>query len=104
MIRKTAKQKTKQKVNAQKDYTVTYEYVPTKDAEERTARIYRIIFDALRKKSAMNSIVCYCFNYSETDIEQDVIKNKGASTILEKIKASKQLGSCRCHETNPSAK
>ena len=49
-------------------------------------------------------MVCYCFNYSEADIEQDVLKNNGYSTILEKIKASKQLGSCRCHETNPSGK
>ncbi len=52
----------------------------------------------------MNNKVCYCFNYSETDIEQDVIKNKGASAILEKIKASKKEGACRCHETNPNGK
>jgi hypothetical protein len=48
--------------------------------------------------------ICYCFGYSEADIEQDVIKNKGASTILEQIKASKMEGSCRCHETNPTGK
>jgi hypothetical protein len=104
MIKKTAKQKTKQKVNAPKNYTVTYEYVPTEDAEERAARICKIIFDDLRKKAAKNSIICYCFNYSETDIEQDVIKNKGTSTILKKIKDLKKEGSCRCHETNPSGK
>jgi len=52
----------------------------------------------------MSSLVCHCFSYSETDIEQDVIKNKGVSTILKKIKASKKEGSCRCHETNPTGK
>ncbi|HAM49152.1 MAG TPA: BFD-like (2Fe-2S) protein [Nitrospiraceae bacterium] len=49
-------------------------------------------------------LVCYCFGYSEADLKQNVIKNNGCSTILEKIKASKGEGTCRCHETNPSGK
>jgi hypothetical protein len=52
----------------------------------------------------MSKMVCYCFNHSEADIEQDVLNNNGQSTILEKIKASKQLGTCLCHETNPTGK
>lgn len=52
----------------------------------------------------MDKLICYCFNYSEADIEQDVINNKGLSTILEKIKASKKEGACRCHEKNPTGK
>ncbi len=52
----------------------------------------------------MSKMVCYCFNYSETDIEQDVRNNNGQSTILEKIKTAKQMDSCRCKETNPSGK
>jgi len=52
----------------------------------------------------MGTVICYCFSYSEDDIVQDVIKNKGASPILEKIKTSKKAGLCRCHETNPTGK
>lgn len=50
------------------------------------------------------SLVCYCFGYSEADIEQDVRDNNGRSLILERIKASKQQGVCRCHEKNPSGR
>jgi hypothetical protein len=52
----------------------------------------------------MDKLICYCLNYSEADIERDVRDNNGRSLILEKIKASKQSGLCRCHETNPSGK
>ena len=40
----------------------------------------------------MGKLVCYCFGYSESDIEQDVKEHNGESTILERIKASKQAG------------
>jgi hypothetical protein len=48
--------------------------------------------------------ICYCFGYTDSDIEADVIANNGESTILKKIKAEKQKGSCRCHLTNPLGK
>jgi len=48
-----------------------------------------------------SNLFCYCFGYCDADIEQDVINNKGFSTIVEKIKASKKKGSCRCPENNP---
>lgn len=54
--------------------------------------------------NTQDKLVCYCFGYSEADIEQDVISNSGRSLILEKIKASKQDGACRCHEKNPTGK
>lgn len=56
------------------------------------------------EEKIMSEMVCYCFNYSEADIKQDVRNNNGQSIILGKIKTSKQLGSCRCHETNPTGK
>jgi hypothetical protein len=52
----------------------------------------------------MNKLICYCFGYSEQDIEHDVINNNGRSLILEKIKASKLDGTCPCHEKNPKGK
>lgn len=52
----------------------------------------------------MNELICYCFNYSEEDIEQDVRKNNGHSAILEKVRAAKEAGACRCFETNPKGK
>ncbi len=48
-------------------------------------------------------LVCYCFNYSESDLETDIRKN-GKSTIEEKIKAEKNAGSCGCATKNPSGK
>lgn len=44
--------------------------------------------------------VCYCFEYTKEDIEQDVIKN-GTSTILGRILAEKQGGKCECAAKNP---
>jgi hypothetical protein len=52
----------------------------------------------------MSKLICFCFNYSEADIEQDVRDNGGKSTILERIKTSKQAGLCRYPETNPTGK
>jgi len=36
----------------------------------------------------MMDLICYCFDYTHEDIEQDVMKN-GRSTIMEKIMAEK---------------
>ena len=52
----------------------------------------------------MSKQICYCFGYSEADIEADVIANNGESTILKRIKAEKQKGACRCHLTHPLSK
>ena len=51
----------------------------------------------------MPALVCYCFGYSEDDIRRD-FGTHGRSTILEKIKAEKQFGNCRCAEKNPKGR
>ncbi|WP_228855709.1 bacterioferritin-associated ferredoxin [Desulfomarina profundi] len=51
----------------------------------------------------MSKLICYCFNYSVKDIEEDVIKN-GRSMIQERIVREKKDGACQCHTRNPSGK
>ncbi len=51
----------------------------------------------------MSEMVCYCFEYTREDIEQDVLKN-GRSTITEKIIAEKKIGGCNCRTKNPKGR
>ena len=51
----------------------------------------------------MNNFICYCFEYSREDIEQDVVKN-GRSLIMEKIQAEKKIGGCQCAVKNPKGR
>jgi len=48
----------------------------------------------------MIDLVCYCFEYSREDIEQDVLNN-GRSLIMEKIMAVRRFGGCQCTTKNP---
>jgi hypothetical protein len=48
-------------------------------------------------------LICYCFNYTESDIEADIHKNR-KSSIEERIKAEKKAGACECATKNPSGK
>lgn len=48
----------------------------------------------------MDDVICYCFNYTVSDIETDALKNK-KSTIEERIKTEKKAGACQCKTTNP---
>ena len=48
----------------------------------------------------MDTLICYCFNYTELDIESDV-KLHGKSTIEERIISEKKAGVCRCKIMNP---
>jgi len=48
-------------------------------------------------------LICYCFSYSEADIETDILANR-KSTIEERIKAEKKAGACECATKNPSGK
>jgi len=50
-----------------------------------------------------NNLICYCFNYTEADIESDILENR-KSTIEERIKAEKRAGVCECVTKNPSGK
>jgi len=48
----------------------------------------------------MNGLICYCFGYTASDIEEDVMKN-GRSVIMERILSEKKAGGCQCHVKNP---
>jgi len=48
----------------------------------------------------MSNLICYCFDYTERDIEVDLRQN-GRSTIMEKILAEKGMGGCQCATKNP---
>ena len=50
-----------------------------------------------------NDLVCYCFQYTKKNIEDDYFKN-GRSMILEKIIAEKKIGGCDCAEKNPKGR
>lgn len=47
--------------------------------------------------------ICYCFNYTATDIEQDALAH-GRSTILARIQAEKKAGACQCATKNPKGR
>lgn len=47
--------------------------------------------------------LCYCFNYTTTDIEQDVLAH-GRSTIMERILSEKKAGACQCVTKNPKGR
>ncbi len=49
----------------------------------------------------MNNYICYCFNYTEKDIIDDIIKNNGESNILKMIAEEKKKGNCQCSSKNP---
>ena len=51
----------------------------------------------------MTDLICYCFEFTSEDIQQDFIKH-GRSVIMEKIKAEKKMGSCQCGTKNPRGK
>lgn len=53
--------------------------------------------------TASQELICFCFNYTRGDLEQDLLAN-GRSLILEKIAAEKKLGSCQCAVKNPKGR
>ena len=50
-----------------------------------------------------DNLICYCFEYTKNDIEQDLTKN-GRSLIMEKIAAEKKAGGCDCATKNPKGR
>lgn len=50
-----------------------------------------------------SELICYCFNYTEEDIQQDLLKN-GSSRILQKIIDAKGHGRCDCADKNPKGR
>ena len=51
----------------------------------------------------MTNLICYCLDYTDADIEMDLLHN-GKSTIMEKILAEKQMGGCQCATKNPQGR
>jgi hypothetical protein len=51
----------------------------------------------------MEALICYCFNYTASDIEQDILANR-KSTIMEKILSEKKAGRCQCATKNPKGR
>lgn len=51
----------------------------------------------------MEKKICYCFGYTDTDIERDVLAH-GQSLLMEKITASKKAGRCQCGDKNPKGR
>jgi len=49
----------------------------------------------------MNQLICYCFQYTEQAIIEDMKQNKGVSTILNKITEAKSHGRCNCYSNHP---
>ncbi len=47
-----------------------------------------------------DDLVCFCFEHTRNDIEQDYINN-GRSLIMDKILAAKKLDTCKCATKNP---
>jgi hypothetical protein len=52
----------------------------------------------------MTDRICYCFEYSIQDIEEDARAHGGRSTILARIVAAKKAGGCRCATTHPEGR
>ena len=52
----------------------------------------------------MNQKICYCFNYTENDIREDVHNNNGESLILAEIIAAKRLSACECAVHHPEGR
>ena len=56
-----------------------------------------------KKEYQDDDLVCYCFNYTKKNIEEDFFKN-GHSKILEKIKTEKKNKGCNCEVKYPNGK
>ncbi len=63
------------------------------------------ILDESQEKTAsdIDDLICYCFEYTKDDIEQDYIKN-GRSFIMEKIAEEKKTEGCDCAIKNPKGR
>jgi hypothetical protein len=51
----------------------------------------------------MEELICYCFNYTDRDIEKDLLQN-GRSTIMDRIISEKKNGGCQCATENPKGR
>ncbi len=49
----------------------------------------------------MKEFICYCFEYTESDIRQDVFLNGGKSPIMDRIIEARKQGTCQCDIKHP---
>ena len=75
-------------------------YVATPGGTHNTTHPIRHDKSLERNDHQIDDFICYCFEYTRDDIEQDLIKN-GQSLIMEKIAAEKKAGTCDCVNKNP---
>jgi len=52
---------------------------------------------------SLSEIICYCFGYTEQDIQSDFLRH-GRSTILERIQKEKKANGCNCAANNPKGR
>ena len=57
----------------------------------------------IQPEGKMEELICYCFNYTFSDIESDVKENR-KSTIEERIVSEKKADSCQCETKNPKGR
>jgi hypothetical protein len=74
---------------------------PAHVVHDITNQKYRI--RKIMEEQQMGKQICFCFGYSESDIEKDVIE-QGKSLIMEKIIAEKKAGGCQCETKNPKGR
>jgi hypothetical protein len=55
------------------------------------------------KRDIMDTLVCYCHNFTVQDLEKDVLSH-GRSTIMEHIMAESKAGNCNCAVNNPKGR
>jgi hypothetical protein len=48
-----------------------------------------------------DQMICYCFNYRESDLLKDLERHDGRSIILQEIVAAKRRGACQCASKHP---
>ncbi|MGC8492008.1 MAG: hypothetical protein ACP5SH_09750 [Syntrophobacteraceae bacterium] len=51
----------------------------------------------------MENLICYCFGFTASDIERDLLVNR-KSTILDSILSEKKSGGCQCATKNPKGR
>ncbi len=57
----------------------------------------------IERVELVDELICYCFGYSEDDIQNDYVEN-GKSTIMEKIQMEKKVGNCQFATKNSKGK
>jgi len=62
-----------------------------------------MVSQKVRGEKMSNQPICYCFGYTVSAIEHDVIAH-GKSQIMEKIMAEKKAGGCQCVTKNPKGR